>query len=100
MPRPPQMDLIAELKKRQMSPLVREGKDGAIEDIITGTQQTVCFLYMCCEPLSGGVSYTELTLPRQQKDAAMQLQVRVVLKLHSDSYVIKVQTLYQVKFSC
>lgn len=52
MPRPPQMDLIAELKKRQMSPLVREGKDGAIEDIITGTQQTVCFLYMCCEPLS------------------------------------------------
>uniref|UniRef100_A0A3B4GY05 FH2 domain-containing protein n=1 Tax=Pundamilia nyererei TaxID=303518 RepID=A0A3B4GY05_9CICH len=35
MPRPPQMDLIAELKKRQMSPLVREGKDGAIEDIIT-----------------------------------------------------------------
>uniref|UniRef100_A0A669EWV4 Formin like 1 n=1 Tax=Oreochromis niloticus TaxID=8128 RepID=A0A669EWV4_ORENI len=35
MPRAPQMDLIAELKKRQMSPLVREGKDGAIEDIIT-----------------------------------------------------------------
>ena len=32
------MDLIAELKKRQVSPLVREGKDGAIEDIITGTQ--------------------------------------------------------------
>lgn len=31
----PQMDLIAELKKRQVSPLVREGKDGAIEDIIT-----------------------------------------------------------------
>lgn len=52
------------------------------------------------QQLSGGVSYTELTLPRQQKDAAMQLQVRVVLKLHSDSYVIKVQTLYQVKFSC
>ncbi|TDG97700.1 hypothetical protein EPR50_G00210740 [Perca flavescens] len=31
----PQMDLIAELKKKQASPLVREGKDGAIEDIIT-----------------------------------------------------------------
>ncbi|XP_041087295.1 formin-like protein 1 [Polyodon spathula] len=31
-----QMDLIAELKKRQVKePLVREGKDGAIEDIIT-----------------------------------------------------------------
>ncbi|XP_048869305.1 formin-like protein 1 isoform X2 [Brienomyrus brachyistius] len=35
MPKMPQMDLIAELKKRQMNPLVREGKDGAIEDIIT-----------------------------------------------------------------
>ncbi|RXN00344.1 Formin-like protein 1 [Acipenser ruthenus] len=31
-----QMDLIAELKKRQVKePLMREGKDGAIEDIIT-----------------------------------------------------------------
>ncbi|XP_050954663.1 formin-like protein 1 isoform X1 [Labeo rohita] len=35
MPRFPQVDLIAELKRRQLSPLVREGKDGAIEDIIT-----------------------------------------------------------------
>uniref|UniRef100_A0A6Q2YSR4 Formin-like 1a n=1 Tax=Esox lucius TaxID=8010 RepID=A0A6Q2YSR4_ESOLU len=35
MPKMPQMDLIAELKKRQVTPLVREGKDGAIEDIIT-----------------------------------------------------------------
>ncbi|KTF82322.1 hypothetical protein cypCar_00049266 [Cyprinus carpio] len=35
MPRFPQVDLIAELKRRQMTPLVREGKDGAIEDIIT-----------------------------------------------------------------
>ncbi|CAM9135716.1 unnamed protein product [Lampetra planeri] len=35
MPKLPQMDLIAELKRRQVSPLVREGKDGAIEDIIT-----------------------------------------------------------------
>uniref|UniRef100_A0A7M4DUV3 Formin like 1 n=1 Tax=Crocodylus porosus TaxID=8502 RepID=A0A7M4DUV3_CROPO len=33
-----QMDMIAELKKRQMvkEPLIYEGKDGAIEDIITG----------------------------------------------------------------
>uniref|UniRef100_A0A8C9SYV6 Formin like 1 n=1 Tax=Scleropages formosus TaxID=113540 RepID=A0A8C9SYV6_SCLFO len=29
------VDLIAELKKRQVKPQVREGKDGAIEDIIT-----------------------------------------------------------------
>uniref|UniRef100_A0A674BQF3 Formin like 1 n=1 Tax=Salmo trutta TaxID=8032 RepID=A0A674BQF3_SALTR len=36
MPKLPQMDLIAELKRRQVIPLVREGKDGAIEDIITG----------------------------------------------------------------
>lgn len=35
MHRPPQMDLITELKRRQGSPLVREGKDGTIEDIIT-----------------------------------------------------------------
>uniref|UniRef100_A0A4W5QF51 Formin like 1 n=1 Tax=Hucho hucho TaxID=62062 RepID=A0A4W5QF51_9TELE len=36
MPKLPQMDLIAELKRRQVTSLVREGKDGAIEDIITG----------------------------------------------------------------
>lgn len=41
----PQMDLIAELKKRQVSPLVREGKDGAIEDIITGTQQPEALIF-------------------------------------------------------
>uniref|UniRef100_A0A8C8MDZ1 Formin like 1 n=1 Tax=Oncorhynchus tshawytscha TaxID=74940 RepID=A0A8C8MDZ1_ONCTS len=35
LPMMPQMDLIAELKRRQVTPLVREGKDGAIEDIIT-----------------------------------------------------------------
>ncbi|XP_018620217.2 formin-like protein 1 isoform X1 [Scleropages formosus] len=35
MPKMPQVDLIAELKKRQVKPQVREGKDGAIEDIIT-----------------------------------------------------------------
>lgn len=35
-----QVDLIAELKKRQVSPQVREGTDGAIEDIITGTTPT------------------------------------------------------------
>lgn len=34
MPKMPQIDLIAELKKRQ-KPSVREGKDGALEDIIT-----------------------------------------------------------------
>lgn len=39
-PKLPQMDLIAELKKRQVSPQVREGKDGAIEDIITGRHRT------------------------------------------------------------
>lgn len=37
MPKMPQMDLIAELKKKQLKPPVREGKDGALEDIITGT---------------------------------------------------------------
>ncbi|KAM8888391.1 formin-like protein 1 isoform 1-T1 [Synchiropus picturatus] len=31
----PHVDLIAELKRRQVTPQVREGKDGAIEDIIT-----------------------------------------------------------------
>lgn len=36
MPKMPQMDLIAELKKRQVKPQVREGKDGTLEDIITG----------------------------------------------------------------
>lgn len=36
MPRLAQVDLIAELKRRQVSPLMREGKDGTIEDIITG----------------------------------------------------------------
>lgn len=35
-PKMPQLDLIAELKKRQVKPQVREGKDGALEDIITG----------------------------------------------------------------
>lgn len=35
MPKMPQLDLIAELKKRQVKPQVREGKDGALEDIIT-----------------------------------------------------------------
>lgn len=42
MPKMPQMDLIAELKKRQVKPPVREGKDGALEDIITG--RVTCFL--------------------------------------------------------
>ncbi|CAN9505508.1 unnamed protein product [Ophioblennius macclurei] len=35
MPKMPQMDLIAELKKKQTKTPVREGKDGALEDIIT-----------------------------------------------------------------
>lgn len=39
MPKMPQMDLIAELKKRQVKPQVREGKDGALEDIITGNME-------------------------------------------------------------
>lgn len=41
----PKMDLIAELKKRQVKSPVREGKDGALEDIITGivTRNTVEF---------------------------------------------------------
>ncbi|KAM8723030.1 formin-like protein 1 [Acanthopagrus schlegelii] len=39
MPKMPQMDLIAELKKRQ-KPQVREGKDGALEDIITDLRNT------------------------------------------------------------
>lgn len=34
-PMMPKMDLIAELKKKQLKPQVREGKDGALEDIIT-----------------------------------------------------------------
>ncbi|XP_076826462.1 formin-like 1b isoform X2 [Brachyhypopomus gauderio] len=34
--RKPQVDFITELKRRQVSTLVREGKDGDIEDIITG----------------------------------------------------------------
>ncbi|XP_062303244.1 formin-like protein 1 isoform X2 [Osmerus eperlanus] len=34
-PMAPQMDFLAELKKRQVKPQVREGKDGALEDIIT-----------------------------------------------------------------
>ncbi|XP_029013886.1 formin-like protein 1 [Betta splendens] len=39
-PKMPQMDLIAELKKRQVKPPVREGKDGALEDIITDLRNT------------------------------------------------------------
>uniref|UniRef100_A0A673B3M6 Formin-like protein 1 n=1 Tax=Sphaeramia orbicularis TaxID=375764 RepID=A0A673B3M6_9TELE len=45
MPKMPQMDLIAELKKRQVKPQVREGKDGALEDIITGNVNTRAALY-------------------------------------------------------
>lgn len=41
-PKMPQLDLIAELKKRQVQPQVREGKDGALEDIITGTVTLPC----------------------------------------------------------
>ncbi|KAK5855915.1 hypothetical protein PBY51_007548 [Eleginops maclovinus] len=39
-PKMPQIDLIAELKKRQVKPQVREGKDGALEDIITDLRNT------------------------------------------------------------
>lgn len=45
MPKMPQMDLIAELKKRQVKPQVREGKDGALEDIITGTLTYITWVY-------------------------------------------------------
>ncbi|CAL1587723.1 unnamed protein product [Knipowitschia caucasica] len=38
-PMMPKMDFLAELKKRQKPP-VREGKDGALEDIITGLRNT------------------------------------------------------------
>ena len=40
-----QMDLIAELKKKQMvkEPLIYEEKDGAIEDIITGEETTLVY---------------------------------------------------------
>lgn len=44
--RPPQMDLIAELKRRQVSSQVREEKDGAIEDIITGETKTFTQLHV------------------------------------------------------
>ncbi|CAJ1076136.1 formin-like protein 1 [Xyrichtys novacula] len=40
MPKMPQMDFLAELKKRQVKPQVREGKDGALEDIITDLRNT------------------------------------------------------------
>ncbi|XP_038134199.1 formin-like protein 1 [Cyprinodon tularosa] len=36
----PKMDFLAELKKRQVKPPVREGKDGALEDIITDLRST------------------------------------------------------------
>uniref|UniRef100_A0AAR2KI68 Formin-like 1a n=1 Tax=Pygocentrus nattereri TaxID=42514 RepID=A0AAR2KI68_PYGNA len=42
----PQVDLIAELKRRQVSPLVREGKDGAIEDIITAENKVHKDVYL------------------------------------------------------
>lgn len=50
MPKMPQMDLIAELKKRQVKPQVREGKDGALEDIITGAVRVstcACSMFAC-----------------------------------------------------
>ena len=45
----PQVDLIAELKKRQVKPQVREGKDGALEDIITGTLYFNMACAACCD---------------------------------------------------
>lgn len=58
----PQMDLIAELKRRQVSSQVREEKDGAIEDIITGERTTLIKLldpaafkrFNCCYREQGG----------------------------------------------
>lgn len=48
MPKMPQMDLIAELKKRQVKPQVREGKDGALEDIITGSSLCLREAFTSC----------------------------------------------------
>ncbi|XP_051904584.1 formin-like protein 1 isoform X2 [Hippocampus zosterae] len=39
-PQMPKMDFIAELKRKQVQPQVREGKDGALEDIITDLRNT------------------------------------------------------------
>ncbi|KAK0142669.1 Formin-like protein 2 [Merluccius polli] len=39
-PAMPSIDFLAELKKRQVKPQVREGKDGALEDIITDLRNT------------------------------------------------------------
>lgn len=39
-PNGPQLDFMAELKKRQVKPQVREGKDGTLEDIITDLRNT------------------------------------------------------------
>ncbi|XP_057673867.1 formin-like protein 1 isoform X2 [Corythoichthys intestinalis] len=36
----PKMDFLAELKRKQVQPQVREGKDGALEDIITDLRNT------------------------------------------------------------
>ena len=53
-PRLPQMELLAELKKRQSAPLVREGKDGAIEDIITGRRRWRAAPTPCAYPFTLG----------------------------------------------
>lgn len=39
-PKMPPVDFLAELKKRQVKPQVREGKDGTLEDIITDLRNT------------------------------------------------------------
>jgi len=50
-----QMDMIAELKKKQMvkEPLIYEGKDGAIEDIISGERLFQVSGRACPPPCSG-----------------------------------------------
>uniref|UniRef100_A0A8C8B3F5 Formin like 1 n=1 Tax=Otus sunia TaxID=257818 RepID=A0A8C8B3F5_9STRI len=69
-----QMDMIAELKKKQMvkEPLIYEGKDGAIEDIISGERPGVprcrrpSAWWPPSHPPTGGTKPTSSTFPSQR----------------------------------